>query len=39
MEQVVGGSPQIAPLQMLAYAAACTDPAASGRRGADHVAA
>ena len=24
MEQVVGGSPQIAPLQMLAYAAACT---------------
>ena len=25
MEQVVGGSPQIAPLQMLAYAASCTD--------------
>lgn len=24
MEQVVGGSPQIAPLQMLSYAAACT---------------
>ena len=24
MEQVVGGSPQIAPLQMLAYAASCT---------------
>ena len=24
MEQVVGQSPQIAPLQMLAYAAACT---------------
>lgn len=24
MEQVIGGSPQIAPLQMLSYAAACT---------------
>ena len=24
MEQVVGDSPQIAPLQMLSYAAACT---------------